>query len=166
MLECQVIMSITLLSDETKKTKIDKVTSWLLAAIPTRQKRGFKRLVELIAKGLDTSEFLVLIQQEAALLLSDCLSLFMGSCELNGLCDMPSSPGLDSAFSSLDQPYAGTGVSSFFFFFSLSFSFVLSSPLLSSSVSTDLCSPFISLFCFHSSCFSSTSHLRKILLFS
>jgi len=55
--KCQVTMSITLLSDEAKKTKIDKVTSWLSAAMPTRQKRGFKRLVELIAKGLDTSEF-------------------------------------------------------------------------------------------------------------
>lgn len=56
-LKCQVTMSITLLSDEAKKTKIVKVISWLSAAMPMRQKRGFKRLVELIAKSVDTSEF-------------------------------------------------------------------------------------------------------------
>lgn len=44
--KCQVTMSITLLSDEVMRTKIEEVTSWLSAAMPTRQKRGFKRLVD------------------------------------------------------------------------------------------------------------------------
>lgn len=95
-------MSITLPSDEAQRIKIENMTSRLLVEMPKRQKRGFKRLVELIAKGLALESF------GSAPAESHSASLSMESCELNGLCDMPKSPGLDAAFKSLDQPYAGT----------------------------------------------------------
>lgn len=45
-------MSITLFSDDVGGVKIVKVTSWLSAAMPRRQKGDFKRLVEFQFKGL------------------------------------------------------------------------------------------------------------------
>lgn len=98
-------MSITLFSDDAWGVKIERVTSWLSAAMSRRQKRGFKRLVEPQAKGLGSFKVLVLLQKGAVPL----LPLFMESCELR-VCDMPFSPGLDVAFKSLDQPYAGTSL--------------------------------------------------------